>query len=489
MDLAFHHGVRVTDNRDTPVLIRTAQSAVVFVSGTAPDADATEFPLDRPVLIKGAENYSGKAKKLGRTGTLAHALDAILDQGGDTKLGAYVYIHRVAAANTLEGTISNIVGDRAAMTGVHSVRRLPTFGVQQHYKPRLFVAPGFTGALATAGIKSVAVTAPGQNYPANTDTSVGTVATVVGDGYGAELAVTVTAGAITAIRVVKPGFGYTEADIVITGSGGTQATATAVIGTVGNPVAHEYEGICAQLRAIGFIDGPSTTDEAAVVARECYGSERLYMCDPNLLAWDIETSAYIARPSSARFAGVQCRMDRDIGFHKSVSNGLIHGVDGPARPIQYGEQTNYLNENNVGTVVNRDGGWWTWGNRTTAGTFLAVRRSRDFINEAIEQAYMAYVDRVMNDTNLKLLVEDGARFLRTLEGEGPVMRGSSRLWYDPERNVASEMKQGRITLSIRYESPPPIEDLRVEAFDNIQAYDLLLDRVRGAIEVGPLSTN
>jgi hypothetical protein len=95
----------------------------------------------------------------------------------------------------------------------------------------------------------------------------------------------------------------------------------------------------------------------------------------------------------------------------------------------------------------------------------------------------------MNDTNLKLLVEDGARFLRTLEGEGPVMRGSSRLWYDPERNVASEMKQGRITLSIRYESPPPIEDLRVEAFDNIQAYDLLLDRVRGAIEVGPLSTN
>lgn len=478
-DLSFHHGTRVFENADTPVLIRTAQSAVIHLSGTAPEA-TSDLPIDRAKLLKGASGYPALSKIIGRTGTLRNAIDAIFDQGGTSKLGAYIYVHRFAEGASPNETFSNLVGDRAAMTGVYSVRKIPTFGVNEHYKPRIFIAPGFTAPLATDGIASVSMAQRGSGY------TTATAAVTDATGHGCVLATSLDANGAVTVIVQKPGWGYTDPVVTITGDG-VGAQAAAHVGAVGNPVAHEFSGLCGQMRAVGFIDGPSTTDEAAVLAREQYGSDYLYMCDPQLQGWDTAVNAYVPQPPSARFAGVQCRLDRDIGFHKSVSNALINGVDGPVRPIQYGEQTDYLNENLVGTVIHRNGGWYTWGNRVTSGKFLAVVRTRMFINEAIENAYMDYVDRVMNDANLKLLVEDGKRFLRTLEGEGPVMRSSSELWYDPAKNFASEMKQGRITLSIRYETPPPIEDIRIEAYDNIQAYDLLLDRVRGAVEVGPLS--
>ena len=173
-------------------------------------------------------------------------------------------------------------------------------------------------------------------------------------------------------------------------------------------------------------------------------------------------------------------MERCINWQ--VSNELIHGIDGVGRPIEYGTQTNYLNENCVATIINEGAGYRTWGNRTTANTFLAVRRTKDFINDAIERAYMEFVDKPMNDANIKFLVESARAFLRTLEGEQYLLKGSSDVWLDPEINQPTEMRQGRITLSLRYEPPPPMEDIRVIAHPNIQAYTLLLDRVRGAIE-------
>lgn len=483
VDIAFHHGTRVFENLDTPVVIRTAQSAVIFLSGTAPDADANEFPIDRPRLIKGAQNYS-VAKKLGRTGSLPLALDAILDQGGRSKLGAYVYIHRVTEEAQRAATISNIVGDRATMTGIHSVMKIPTFGVQEHYKPRIFIAPGWTGSLATDGVSVVNITDRGGGYAE----APAVVFSGGGGGRGAEGYAVLVEGEVDRVILTKYGFGYTEPpDVAFVGGGGAGATGEATIGTVGNPIAHEYEGLAAQLRAVAFIDGPSTDDDEAVLTRERYGSDRLYMCDPYLMAWDTTLNTYVPQAASARFAGVQCRVDRDIGFYKSVSNSLIYGIDGPSRPINYGDQTDYLNENLVGTVIHRNGGWWTWGNRTTSGMFLAVRRTRDFVNEAIENAWMDFVDRPMNEANLKAIAESGTQFLKMLEAEGYVMQGSGRVWYDRDRNQPLYMQDGILTVNVQFETPPPIEDLRIETFRNLDAYTILLDKVRGAIETGPLA--
>lgn len=576
-DISFHHGVRTSENPDDVISIRTAQSGVVFLAGTAPDADAAVFPLDTPVLIKGASNYS-IAKKLGATGTLKRELDAIFDQGARERLGAYVYVCRVAEGLNAAETLSNLVGDGPSLTGVHAAMKCESL-YGRKLKPKLFCVPGYTSALATDGVATATVTAPGRDYAVDSPPDVA----ITGDGTGAEAIALVVDGEVDSIVITKPGYGYTTVAFAIettppavtrtvqagnTGNGvmtlagtpysgsvkagnylvtctaaalnagtfsvvdpdgvtldpatvavaydgpvkftiadgaadfiigdrfivnvaitnGFGATAEGTVGTVGNPVAHELEGILEKLRAIAFIDGPSTTDAAAVLSRGKYGSERLYICDPRVQVYDTDLDAYVPRSSSGRFAGVQVRVDKEIGFYKSVSNERIFGIDGVERPISYGAQTNYLNENCVGTIVSFGDGFRTWGNRNTANTFLAVRRTKDFINEAIEDAYLAFVDKPMNDANIKFLLESGLSFLRTLEAEAYILKDSSHMWLDPDLNSPTEMRQGRITLSVKFEPPPPMEDIRVIAHPNIQAYTLLLDRIRGAVEQGPLSS-
>ncbi|HML29491.1 MAG TPA: phage tail sheath subtilisin-like domain-containing protein [Hyphomicrobium sp.] len=484
VDISFHHGTRTFEVNEDVISIRTSQSAVISLHGTAPDADEDTFPIDMPVLIKGASNYS-IADKLGATGTLRKALDAIFDQGGDSRLGAYVYVTRHEQGQTSQETLSNIVGDGPTMTGVHAAFKIEgLYG--RNLGPRIFIAPGFTQALASDGVSAIAVTAPGTNYGPDT-----TLTVVGGSGHGAEISPIIVEGAITGVAISKPGWGYQSGQdaptIQVSNAGaGAGATFEVTIGTVGNPVAHELEGICAQLKAIAFIDGPNTTDDAAVITREKYGTDRFMICDPQVQVYDTDLDAYVPEPSSARFAGVQCRVDRDQGFVKSVSNELIYGIDGVTRPIVYGNQTDYLNENCVSTIVNFGEGYRTWGNRTTANTFLSVRRTRDFVNEAIEKAYLEFVDKPLTEANLKFLVESARAFLRTLEAEGYLLRGSD-VWLDEELNAPTELRQGRVTLSIKYEVPPPMEDIRIEAYQNIQAYTLLLQRVGAAIEGGSIS--
>lgn len=497
-DISFHHGTRVFESAETPVLIRTAQSAVVFLIGTAPDADASTFAYNDPVLIKGASNYSTLVRNLGDAGTLKRDIDAIFDQGHRTKLGAYVYVVRVEEGANNAETLSNLVGDRAAMTGVHAAWKIQgKFG--RKLLPKLFVAPGWTQPLATGGISAVTPTnGGGDGYvdvptvtvtpeDGNTPTIVAKIKAVVGTGANA--------GKITLV-IEQPGDGYTNSGAgptvtVADPASGTTATFTVTVGTVGNPVAHELAGICAQFRAVAFLDGPNSTDAAAVTTREKYGSQRLYICDPYVQVYDTVNDGYVSHPSSARFAGVQVRVDREIGFYKSVSNEPVYGIDGVSRPITYGDQTNYLNESAVNTIVNFGEGYRTWGNRNTGAEdiwkFLAVRRTADFVNEAIEDAFLEFVDKPMNEANIKFILESGRAFLRQLEGEGYILRGSSDVWIERDLNSPEEMAQGRLSISVKFEPPAPIEDLRIIAHRNIAAYNLLLDRVAGTIEEGELA--
>lgn len=477
-DIAFHHGTRVFESQETPILIRTAQSAVVALIGTAPDADAVEFPLNKPILIKGATELS-KAAKLGAAGTLKKAIDAVFDQ-----VGTYCYVIRVAEGANPNATYSNLVGDAAALTGVHALKKCEgLYG--RKLKPRLVTVPGFTSSLATDGIASINVTVQGANY-----TTAPTVAITGGNGQGAEAKAVIEGGQVTGIIVTKPGFGYTEAPAVaITGGGGAGATATANIGTVANPVVAELVGVLEKLRAVAFVDGPDTTDAAAVLYRETINSDRIYICDPKVLVWDTLLDAYVPMPASPRFAGVQAKVDRTNGFWWSVSNKPINGIGGTVRPISYGDHANYLNESHVNSVINLGEGFITWGNRVATGIdlnkFLSVRRTMDFINEAIEAANLEFVDKPFSKANLKFLIESNNAFMRVLKAEGAILGG--RVWLDPERNTDEEMAQGRVTFGVEFEPPAPMEDIRFIAHRQIRYYAVLRKEVLEEVKDGALA--
>lgn len=378
-DLSYHHGTRLSESNETPVLVQVAQSAVVGLLGTAPDADADLFPLNTPVLLRGTPT---DAEGIGDTGTLKDAIDDVFDQ-----IGAYTIVIRVEEGVDLAATMSNLVGDATARTGVHALLSAePMLGI----KPRLIAAPGFT----------------------------------LGDGVTA------------------------------------------------NPVVAELIGVLDTLRAVAFVDGPDTTDADAITYRQLIGSQRVYVVDPKVLVYDTATDAYVARPASARFAGVQARVDKTLGFWHSLSNKPINGIGGVTRPVTYPSGSNYLNEQHVNTIINIGSGFITWGNRGATSddlwVFLAVRRTADFINEAIEEAYMEFVDKPFSAANIKLMIESGNAAMRTFVAEGAIVGG--KVWLDQDLNEPIALASGRITLSLDFEPPAPMEDIRFIAHRNIEYY-------------------
>ena len=377
--LSFHHGTRLQESNETPVLVQIAQTAVVGLMGTAPDADPEKFPINTPVLLTG---NPAAAADLGDTGTLKDAVDDVFDQ-----IGAYTIVIRVEEGLDAAETMSNLVGDATQLTGVHALKKAEA---QLGIKPRLIAIPGFTS----------------------------------GDGQTA------------------------------------------------NPVVAELVGVLDELKAVAFVDGPDTTDADALAYRELIGSQRVYIVDPKVLVWDTTTSAYVARPASARFAGVQARVDTNLGFWHSLSNKPINGIGGASRTVTYGLQANYLNENHVGTIINMGSGFITWGNRAATEddlwVFLSVRRTADFINEAIEKAYLEFVDKPFSAANLKFMLESGNAAMRTFKASGAILGG--RVWINETLNEPTEMAAGKITLSMEFEPPAPMEDIRFVAHRNIQYY-------------------
>ncbi len=250
-----------------------------------------------------------------------------------------------------------------------------------------------------------------------------------------------------------------------------------------NPVVAELKGIAQKLRAVVFVDAPSTTDAAAITAAGEAGSDRIYVCDPFVLAFSTEAGENIAQPSSARFAGVQARVDNELGFWFSLSNKVINGITGIARPIGFnmsdpGTQSNILNAAKVGTIVFKDG-FRTWGNRGTGAepltAFLCVRRTMDIIEDSIEDAFLWAVDKPFSAQLLLDIEESINSYIRRLTRLGATLGGT--VWLDKELNTAATLKAGKLYIDADIEPPAPAEHITIRIHRNDGYYTELLDAI------------
>jgi len=133
MTESFLHGIETVEVDDGTRPIRTVKSSIIGLIGTAPDADADKFPLNHPVLIAGDPRAGAD---LGAAGTLKDGLDDIFDQAG-----AMVVVVRVEEGVDTAGTLTNIIGSSAAMSGIHAFKAAEN---EVKVTPRIFCAPGFT---------------------------------------------------------------------------------------------------------------------------------------------------------------------------------------------------------------------------------------------------------------------------------------------------------------------------------------------------------
>lgn len=130
----YHHGVRVIEINEGTRPIRTVSTAVIGLIATADDADATQFPLNTPVMLTNVNNVLGKA---GTTGTLKRALTAI---GLQTK--PLTIVVRVAEGETEAETTTNVIGGVDANGKYLGIKALLAAQAQLGVKPRILGAPG-----------------------------------------------------------------------------------------------------------------------------------------------------------------------------------------------------------------------------------------------------------------------------------------------------------------------------------------------------------
>jgi phage tail sheath protein FI len=225
----------------------------------------------------------------------------------------------------------------------------------------------------------------------------------------------------------------------------------------------EMTPIAERLKAVIIADGPSTTDAAAISERNLYASARVYLVDPAALVYDKATDTNIAEPMSPRVAGLIARSDNDRGFWWSPSNTEIYGIVGTERAIDFtlgdaNARANYLNENEVATVIQKQG-FRLWGNRTCSSdpkfAFLSVRRTADMINESLLRAHLWAVDRNITKTYIEDVTESVNAYLRELKALGAIIGGEC--WADPELNTPATIAAGKIYFDFDFTPPYPAE--------------------------------
>jgi len=240
--------------------------------------------------------------------------------------------------------------------------------------------------------------------------------------------------------------------LIAPGHSATQAVATAM------------DALAGKLRAIAIIDGPNTTDEAALAYALEFGSKRLYLVDPGVQYWDTILSETIDAPGSAWVAGLFAWTDANYGYWASPSNKEFVGITGTTRPIEYldGDETcraNLLNNANIATII-RDGGYRLWGNRTLSSdpkwSFVTRVRTCDILMDAVQAGHKWAVDRSITKTYVQDVTEGLQAFMRDQKNAGAVI--NFEVYADKELNTASQIEQGKIFWRIRFTDVPPAEN-------------------------------
>lgn len=230
-----------------------------------------------------------------------------------------------------------------------------------------------------------------------------------------------------------------------------------------NAVVTALKTVAERLRAIAVVDCPNSTKEDAVQHAKTVASSRVYCIYPWVKVY--KGDQITEEPASAHVAGVIAKSDNDRGFWWSPSNLTINGISGISKPIDFtlGDTAcvaNYLNENNVATIIQQDG-FRLWGNRSATEDskwcFLSVRRTADIINDSLLSAHLWAVDRNITKTYCDDVCESVNNYLRYLKNIGAIIGGEC--WADGSLNTPDQIQQGKIVFDFDFTAPYPAEHI------------------------------
>lgn len=232
------------------------------------------------------------------------------------------------------------------------------------------------------------------------------------------------------------------------------------------PVATALVAISQQLRAFSYISAwDCKTKEEAVAYRDNFGAREAMVIWPDFQNWDTVTSTTVKASAVARALGLRAKIDQEVGWHKTLSNVAVNGVTGISADVFWDLQNpatdaNYLNSNEVTTLINENG-FRFWGSRTTTEdplfAFENYTRTAQILADTMAEAHMWAVDLPMHASLVRDIIEGVNAKFREMISAGYLIGG--RCWYPDDANDKDTLKAGKLFIDYDYTPVPPLEDL------------------------------
>jgi len=233
------------------------------------------------------------------------------------------------------------------------------------------------------------------------------------------------------------------------------------------PVATELGIIAEKLKAFAYVGVDETIEKLEDVTgyRANYGNKRMMLIWPDFTGWDTISNAEIKLSASARALGLRSKIDNDVGWHKTLSNVAVNGVDGISRDIYFDELADktdawYLNSKEITTLIRRDG-FRFWGSRTCSDdslfSFENYTRTGDILADTIALGTFWAVDKPMSVPLFRDVVDAAELKMRDLTQRGYLLGGE--VWFDGDLNPRHLLKTGKGAVDYNYTPTPPWEDI------------------------------
>lgn len=232
------------------------------------------------------------------------------------------------------------------------------------------------------------------------------------------------------------------------------------------PVATELVAVAQKLRAFAYVSAyECKTKEEVVAYRENFGAREVMVIWPDFVSFDVATKQQDSAYVIARALGLRAKLDKEIGWHKTLSNMPVSGVEGIDKPVFWDLQdpatdAGYLNENDVTTLI-REGGFRFWGSRTCSDeplfAFENYTRTAQVIADTIAEAHLWAIDKPMHPSLVRDIIEGINAKFREMKALGLII--DAQAWFDEDANSKETLKDGKLYIDYDYTPVPPLENL------------------------------
>jgi hypothetical protein len=223
-------------------------------------------------------------------------------------------------------------------------------------------------------------------------------------------------------------------------------------------VTTEFAIIARKLRGMLYAMAEGADTAAAILYRANFAAREL------MLLWPGFKSSF-AGDTVARAMGMRARIDREVGWHKTLSNVAVDGVTGLAKDVFFdltGEDNDasLLNAGEITTMIRHEG-YRFWGNRTCSDepkfAFESAVRTAQVLQDEIAAGLFWAVDKPLTGVLVKDVIETiNARF-RRLVATGYLIGASA--WFDPALNSEVDLAAGKLTVDYDFTAAAPLEGL------------------------------